>query len=141
MKLTIELVPSSSWYNNVRSEVSRKEWDIIRKKCYADANHVCEICGGVGKRHPVECHEIWNYDDNTNVQTLVGFIALCPSCHGVKHSGLTINRMGIEVVIRQLMKVNKISRDYSIRLINSAFDLWSERSKKSWEVDISYLDL
>ena len=30
MKLTIELVPSTSWYNNV----TKNEWDIIRKKSY-----------------------------------------------------------------------------------------------------------
>ena len=29
MKLTIELVPSTAWYSNVRSNVSKEEWDKI----------------------------------------------------------------------------------------------------------------
>jgi 5-methylcytosine-specific restriction endonuclease McrA len=46
--LTIELVPKTAWYTNVRSNVSKKEWDRIRKKSYQNAGHVCEICGDTG---------------------------------------------------------------------------------------------
>ncbi len=67
-KLSVELVPSSSWANNVRSLVSKKEWDSIRKKSYQDANYRCEICHGVGRKHPVECHEIWEYNDASGVR-------------------------------------------------------------------------
>ena len=81
-KLTIELVPKTSWYSNVRSNVSKNEWDIIRKKSYEHAGHVCEICGDIGTnqgvKHNVECHEIWDYNDETNEQTLGGLISLCP---------------------------------------------------------------
>ena len=70
-KLTIELVPQTSWYTNVRSNVSKEQWDVIRKKCYAQANNVCEICGDTGKnqgyKHNVECHEIWEYNELTRV--------------------------------------------------------------------------
>jgi hypothetical protein len=38
MKLKIELVPTSSFYSNVRSNVSKKEWDIIRRRAYRNAN-------------------------------------------------------------------------------------------------------
>ena len=77
-KLTIELVPSTSWFNNVRSQVSAQEWDIIRHIVYAKANNICEICGGKGNKHAVECHEIWEYDDKEHIQKLIGMIALCP---------------------------------------------------------------
>jgi len=82
MKLTIELVPSTAWYSNVRSNVSKEVWDIIRKKSYAKANYKCEVCGDVGTNqgvgHKVECHEIWHYDDDSHTQTLTGLISLCP---------------------------------------------------------------
>ena len=29
MKLTIELVPQTAWYSNVRSNVSKAEWDVF----------------------------------------------------------------------------------------------------------------
>lgn len=43
MKLTIELVPSTAWYSNVRSNVTQAEWDVLRKECYKKAGYVCEI--------------------------------------------------------------------------------------------------
>lgn len=50
MKLTIELVPTTCWYSNVRSNVSKAEWDIIRKESYSNANNCCEICKSTGKQ-------------------------------------------------------------------------------------------
>ena len=60
IKLTIELVPKTAWYKNVRSEVSKDRWDELRKECYRNANYKCEVCGGTGPKWPVECHEIWH---------------------------------------------------------------------------------
>ena len=81
-KLIPELIPSNTWYNNVRSIVSKDEWDIIRRKSYKFANYKCQICGdsGInqGYKHPVECHEIWEFDDKNKIQYLIGFISLCP---------------------------------------------------------------
>ena len=61
MKLTIELVPRTSWYNNVRSNVSKERWDELRFDSYAKAKHHCEICGETGKEqgyeHDVDCEE------------------------------------------------------------------------------------
>src|SRR6266487_2075486 len=87
-RLTVELVPETSWYNNVRALVDELGWDRIRRQMYRQADYRCEICGGRGPEHPVECHEVWRYDDRTRVQLLVRMIALCPVCHQVKHIGL-----------------------------------------------------
>jgi hypothetical protein len=143
-KLTIELVPESSFYNNVRSAVSTVEWDIIKKKCYKKAGYKCEICGDTGinqgKKYPVECHEIWEYDDKFHIQILKGFIALCPQCHQVKHVGFArINGKEPEV-IRQLMKVNKMTSTMADNYIIESFKIWEKRSDKQWKVDISYLE-
>jgi hypothetical protein len=87
-RLTVELVPKTSWYNNVRALVDELGWDRIRRQVYRQAEYRCEICGGRGPEHPVECHEVWRYDDRTRTQMLVRMIALCPACHQVKHIGL-----------------------------------------------------
>ena len=142
-KLTIELVPRTSWYSNVRSNVTRNEWDVIRKKSYEHAQHVCEICGDVGTnqgvKHNVECHEIWEYNDETNEQKLTGLISLCPYCHKTKHVGLAQINGELDIVINQLIKVNKISYDDATKYIDESFKIWSERSKKEWKLNIEYL--
>lgn len=144
MKLTIELVPSTSWYSNVRSNVTRSEWDKIRKKCYAEADNKCEICSEQGTsqgfRHRVECHEIWNYDDQTKKQLLEGFIALCPLCHKTKHIGLAFIQNQGERVLNHMMKVNNSSHTETERYINESFVTFDSRSSYNWDVDISYIE-
>lgn len=121
-KLTVEIIPSKSWYNNVRSNVSEKKWDIIRKKCYKEAGYKCEICGdnglNQGQQHRVECHEIWNYDNKTKIQKLVGFISLCPLCHKVKHFGLAQISGDGEIAFHQLMKI-PILVSFLLRVLNN----------------------
>ena len=140
MRLTIELVPRTAWYSNVRSNVSRAEWDRIRRKCYESAKHRCEVCNGVGRKHPVECHEIWEYDDKTYTQTLKGLIALCPDCHKVKHPGLAQMKGEMNLVERQLMQVNGITNLEAKAAVNEAFVEWARLSQYEWKLDISYLD-
>src|SRR5207302_1396445 len=80
-RLTVELVPSSCWYTNVRSHVPKTVWDRLRRQVAAEAGNRCEICGGRGRRWPVECHEVWEYDDDEKIQRLQRLVALCPACH------------------------------------------------------------
>jgi len=141
-KLTIEIIPSKSWYNNVRSNVSEKEWDIIRKKCYKEAGYKCEICGdnglNQGQQHRVECHEIWNYDNKTKIQKLVGFISLCPLCHKVKHFGLAQISGDDEIAFHQLMKVNNMTEEEAYEYLNEDNGR-TYRERFEWKLDISYV--
>ena len=144
-KLTIELVPKTAWYTNVRSNVTNDEWDIIRKKCYKEAGNKCEICGDIGKnqgvKHNVECHEIWNYNDEEMIQTLTGLIALCPNCHKCKHIGLAEIKGELNLAIKHLMNVNNISNKDTVHQVENAMLTWKMRSQYEWELDISYLDI
>lgn len=139
MKLTIELVPKTAWFNNLRSYLSKSEWDKVRKKCYAEAGYKCEICGGKGHKHPVECHEVWDFEDGKI--TLKGLIALCPSCHEVKHIGLASLRGRGHIALKHFMKVNNIPQHVAEKYVEEAFALYRERSKRQeWELDVSYLN-
>ena len=140
LKLTIELVPKTSWYSNVRSNVSKNKWDKIRKKAYLANDHRCEICNGIGPAHRTECHEIWEYNDETNVQKLTGFISLCPKCHQVKHAGLAQMRGKLNEVIEQLCKVNNMTNEEAVSYISESFVEYRRRSKEKWKLDISFLD-
>src|SRR5579862_704679 len=89
--LTINLIPSTAWYKNLRSELPKGEWDKLRKAQYKTANYVCEICGASGLEQgfkwPVEAHEVWEFDDKEHIQKLISLIALCPLCHMCQHYG------------------------------------------------------
>lgn len=142
-KLTIELVPKTCHFSNVRTCLSTSDWDKIRKISYANANNKCEICGDTGKNqgynHNVECHEIWQYDEETLTQKLTGLISLCPKCHMVKHIGRSIAIGKEDVCYRQLSKVNKWTQSQIQKHIVESFDKHKLLSKHQWKLDISML--
>jgi 5-methylcytosine-specific restriction endonuclease McrA len=141
LKLTIELVPSTCWFSNVRDHVDKSTWDKLRKNSYKDANYKCQICEGKGEKWPVECHEIWNYDDVNHIQTLKGLISLCPLCHQVKHIGYTSTRGKdiLDLAINHFQKVNNLTRTESLDYIYNAFEIFKERSNFQWTLNLEFL--
>jgi len=138
-KLTIELVPKTSWFTNLRSILPREDWDMVRHATYKSADYHCEICGGRGEAHPVECHEIWGYDDDQHRQVLIGLIALCPDCHRVKHIGLAQVRGAYPEALQHLARVNGWSIREAETYVALAFRKWRDRNHFKWEVDISFI--
>src|SRR5665213_3542260 len=136
--LGINLIPRTSWYNNLRSMFSKEDWDILRKDCYKKAGYVCEICGGRGDKWPVECHEIWDFSE-WGVQKLVRLIALCPLCHKCQHPGLAQINGEFEDCVKHYMAVNKVSEKEARKDFNEAFKVWQERNETDWELDIKNL--
>ena len=136
IKLCIELVPESCFWSNLRSNLPKKVWDRLRKEIYQRAGYRCEICGGKGRKWPIECHEVWHYDDETHIQKLVGLKGLCPSCHSVKHFGLSRIR-GID---DQLLRVNGWTAGETDGYISDVFEEWEARSQHAWKLDVSWLD-
>lgn len=137
--LTVELVPQSQWGLNLRSELSSGEWNRLRRSVYKDADYKCEICGGVGPKHPVECHERWDYNEETKTQTLVGLIALCPPCHEVKHIGRSMSIGKGSLALAHLMEVNGWDEDETTLYVEGAFEVWERRSAEDWTLDISWM--
>jgi hypothetical protein len=138
-KLTIELVPSTSWYANLRKVMSQADWDTLRRQVYARYGRKCGICGATGVR--LNCHEIWEYDASTHIQRLIGFVALCDLCHHVKHIGLagllaSQGRLDYEDVVRHFMKVNGCNRKTFQAYQAWAFQQWEERSRHDWQVEL-----
>lgn len=141
LKLTIEIVPSTSWYNNLRSILPREKWDEIRKYVYSGFNNKCQACSSNSKLH---CHEVWFYNDVNHIQKLSGFVALCERCHHIKHIGLagilaSKGELDFEKLIKHFMKVNNCDRLTFIKHKNEAFKTWEERSKYEWQIDLGKL--
>ena len=74
---------------NPRSMLDPVNWDKIRKDTYKKYNYKCAVCNETGLEqgfnHPVEAHEIWDYDFDTYTQYFEGMVALCPICHKIIH--------------------------------------------------------
>ncbi len=138
--LTVELVPSTCWFSNVRDHVAKSTRDKLRKTTYQQAHYQCEVCGGRGNKHPVECHEIWHYDDLKHIQTLKGLTALCPSCHQVKHIGLAGLRGYGKQAEAHLAKINGWSKDETDAYLETVWETWHKRSCHDWSLDISWLN-
>lgn len=136
--LPIELIPSSNFNKNVRSEFG-EQWDGIRRSVYAHANYRCQICGGRGPAHPVECHEKWSYDMKSGIQKLEDLVALCPDCHKTQHWGFALIS-GLEDVVRKQIKETNEWTDQDLdKYLIEVFDIFDIRSSRQWTLDMSLL--
>lgn len=143
-ELHTEMVPMTAWGSNVRDHVRQSEWDKIKEWCYKRAGYHCEVCGQNGKlqgrAHRVEAHEIWHYDDNNRIQTLLGLIALCPSCHKSKHYGRAIS-VGDDKFVRKHIK--SINAHWTWKQVfdhcRDAISKWQERSMHNYTLNMDYL--
>jgi len=140
-KLTIELVPKTSHYNNVRTLLPSSVWDKLRKESYAKAKYKCEICkdSGLnqGYKHALECHEIWDYRGDE--QVLTGLISLCPKCHQAKHVGRAIAMGRSKLIFEHIARVNKWDMETVEKYVGACFQDHKERSKLKWNLNVRVL--
>lgn len=139
-KLIVELVPRTCFFSNLRSNLSKKDWDKLRHLTIEKANHRCEICGSTGNGSSLECHEIWKYDDANNTQTLTGLIALCKACHRSKHMALARHKGWEGVAEDHLMRINDWDRQTLDIYLEEVFLVFERRSTENWNLDISWLE-
>ena len=116
----------------------RSEWDKLRQSVYEEYGHECGICGAKGR---LNCHEIWEYDDERVQQRLIGFIALCDWCHHVKHLGLAEilakrGQLNYEKLVEHFMSVNDCDFETFQEHRRKSKQKWIERSKHDWKVDL-----
>lgn len=147
-KLSIELVPYKMHGYNVRSRLTDHEWERVCKQVRshipANKRFKCQICGSHGNlqgfNHPVECHEIWEFDYATKTQKLTGIVSLCPLCHKVKHIGLA-TKMGFrDKVIAHMKKVNNMTEAQVLQAISDAEAICKTRQTVDWKLDLTYLN-
>lgn len=137
LPLQINMIPSTSTMKNLRLIFKKSQWDKIRKDAYKRADYKCVICGGIGKRHPVEAHEEWDFNANTGVQTLIEVNALCPSCHLCKHAGRAYKMGQGREVLRHLCKVNNLTWEQAQEQATQATIKCALLSKLNWKVDVA----
>ncbi|GAB3269275.1 DUF5710 domain-containing protein [Kineosporia babensis] len=140
--LFVDMVPSTCWFTNVRSCVSQRDWERIRRMVTARAGQRCETCGAPedrARRRWLEVHERWTYDVPSQVQRLGRLICLCSDCHSATHYGLAGIRGRASAARSHIQKVTGLSAaDVSI-LIEVATEQFYQRSSHPWELDLSIL--
>ena len=136
-KLTFELVPEECWRANLRALLTQTEWDIVRKDAYKRSGYRCSKCGAKGR---LEAHEVWHYDDEKALQTLVDVTALCSACHKVVHISRTYLVGEGEAAEEHFKKVNGCSQaDFhaELRRVNEEYRRRNE--VEGWTTDMSWL--
>src|SRR5258707_10239433 len=81
-------IPASSWYRNVRSAVSARDWYRISQMTRRRAGLACESCvwqPDRADRDLLDAHERFTYDDTTGIQRLVRLISLLATSHRLTH--------------------------------------------------------
>ncbi len=77
-------LPTGSHGFNLRLSLRASEWERLKRKVFAKASYVCELCGATDKR--LEAHEIWSFDFELKLQVLETMAALCMHCHRIQHA-------------------------------------------------------
>jgi hypothetical protein len=138
LALKSELIPSTSWFKNMRSILPKNIWDVARKETYQKYNYKCGICGDQSQ---LECHEIWDFNKETGVQTLGGLIALCNLCHQTKHFGFANllvmqGKLEKDAIPNHFMSINKCSKKAYEKHLKDVTDEYNERSKVTWKINL-----
>lgn len=141
-RLRIQMVPEKASGHNLRGLIPSTQWDRIKNAAFAVAGHRCEACGGVGSSHPVECHELWDFNQKLRLQKLNGLQVLCPDCHGAAHIGFSKKSKSPQTYERirgKLMSVNGLTGDQVDKYIRMAFASHNETRDMLWVMDLSWL--
>ena len=139
MKLNFELVPDGCWYSNLRSLLSPKQWNIIKKYTKEKYNGKCAICGK--ETNQLDSHERWSYNIDNGVQKLEDIIAVCKDCHSVIHIGRTQLKGDIVRAENHYMKVNNCSyAEYRYNLGKANEEHKKMNKISEWKLDLTNLE-
>ena len=87
----------------------------------------------------LEVHERWYFDDRRSVQVLRRLICLCTGCHSTTHFGLATIKGRDSEALAHLCSVTGMSMQQARSHVHDAFDLWKQRSRRDWALDLSVL--
>jgi hypothetical protein len=133
LKLLPRLVPKPLWGRSARKLFGwTPPWKTIRSEALHRAHDRCSICGDT--TGPLHCDEEWDYSDQAGTATLVGFRAICESCHDVVHiARSTAHGKGREAR-RHMSRVNGLTSSDTEKIISKSMEAWRGRSQKEWRV-------
>jgi hypothetical protein len=82
------LVPREAWGKMYRPSMDSELVDVLQQSERDRAGHCCEHCGvAEGAATPLNLHQEWRVDTDTDELTFLRFEVVCFACHDVKHAG------------------------------------------------------
>ena len=136
-KLNFELVPDGCWGYNLRSILSKTQWDFLKKDARERSGGKCAICGKLTTR--LDAHERWSSDETSGTVKLEDVIAVCKDCHSVMHIGYTQLKGDVKRAEEHFMKVNGCSYAQMREALGKANEEHQRRNKVGeWKMDLSY---
>lgn len=140
-RLALDLIPSTCWFTNVRSCVTRDDWKRIAMGVKHRAGKVCELCGtkpDPAQKLYLDAHERFEYVEG--VQRLVRLVCACTKCHLALHYGHA-RATGREDEAREwLAHVNGWDKAAVDAAVDAAFAVWAQRSRQEWTLDLSIIE-
>lgn len=139
MKLGLHLIPKTSFSLNLRNTLNPRQWSRLSRKIRREHNFTCQFCGSKedrSRRWYTHLHEIWQFDNKTGVQKLVGFECLCPDCHHIHHWSFSEYKgYDLKALLKHACSVNNCSQEEFKRHIHEERRKWLERSQRKWTLD------
>ena len=83
-KLIPQLVPEPLPRFSANRLLRPSRWAAIRSDALAPAGNRCSVCLREQDKGLI-CHEVWLYDDEAGLATLLQLAILCPACNFVHH--------------------------------------------------------
>ena len=147
LALMFEFIPitmEASLYKFLKKTDRKGKWRAIKDELRKKFGNKCQICE-VTRSH-LEAHEVWEYDDETCVQSLAGIQLLCTKCHRVKHFNLyhqsRVRKWGIlqskitkQDLIDHFCSVNDCDEAEFEKQEAKAFKILRERNRIRWKKD------
>ncbi len=127
MTITLNLTPKACEYWNLRRIITKAEWAMLAGEVRRRAGYKCESCGRPAIKGQIVCHEEWKWEDG--FQRLDKMMALCRSCHVIKHGDLIGHRM------TRLQALNFWTNAELRAHVESARDVLFLRETQEWAVD------
>ena len=132
-KLDFEMIPDTLNGKNARSLLTKKEWDTISKNVRRIG--VCACCMKQTPSQNLDAHEVWTYDDNKHVQSLLDIIPVCSMCHDTNHIGNSVKsgrRTELEL-LEHYCDVNDVSLKQAKNCLDAACNMLTHRNDFIWK--------
>ena len=135
LKLIPVLVPKPLWGINAHDLLAWETWQRIRRDTFARDNHLCVICE---QQLPLECHEVFSYNDNAGIAVLEKLESRCAECHACNHLGRLRKRSPdkFQHALVRIGRLNKMRPAEVILLVKNAFRVHSTQTRP-WDLKVA----
>ncbi|CAL5219776.1 g1679 [Coccomyxa viridis] len=141
--LTVDAIPENVLpYANLSNLLSKEDWDNLCRTTARAANYRCQISGGCNpdSQNPVQCQEVWAFDDDRAEMRLVGLQAVCSEIYLAKRLLRQLDDNTRQTAMWTLQALNDWTIMEAEAYLQYIDGIARDRSRKPWTVDLSWLN-